>query len=234
MFAVRPVSALTTHEYNLIPESYRRARRCLHCGDEYRELDNIGRLCCLLHPGILRLDSVGTRYVYSCCSVAYPHRGCCRADHMDCALVGRTEAERHTEIAEFAIKVVPTVLFQYGHTRPLNESMLYNGVTHEWTPDGARPAVYYRLPFDAPTDERRLVILEEEHRGLCGAVADSPLLHKLYATDDKGSAQADLMDDINNGWRETLDKPRSTMAAGEIDATPEYIIPFVVICRVKR
>ena len=104
-----------------ISEKYRQLRVCLLCGLSFKEIENIGRLRCRIHPGIQLRDNMSSREFYSCCGlypddcisgkVTQPYMGgCVTIDHMalDTCSLSKTNLEsRLNAIKSFALIVVP-------------------------------------------------------------------------------------------------------------------------------
>ena len=138
----------------LISERYRETRLCGNCGQSFREMDNIGRLLCCVHPGLWLCDERGHHY-YSCCGLwcrpsdinrMHPSdlQGCLRLDHMatdtDTACVEKEEdqvgplsensiTERLCKLRQFAVITLPAVLLRHGLAVPRPESVLYDSQT---------------------------------------------------------------------------------------------------------
>lgn len=220
-----------------MPESFLEEHTCVGCGARYRELENMGRLCCRVHPGLVSLCVDDGRYYYDCCGRAAgtgETQGCLRCDHME-ARVSRTSdtGVKHDELADWGLCVVPQALFRYGMLRPLNEC-----IVHQDSGGGgnSKTVIKYRLPFDAVDRE---CDLKEQHDLLRQSVADVPLYTTLYAQGNARVSHLAMMDMINNGWKETLDKSKiggddadDDKRVGAISDLDRYIIPFVVIRRI--
>src|ERR1700761_9054839 len=52
----------------IISEKYTVTRRCINCNTEYKEMNNIGKLLCRVHPGLKLCDNDNNNY-YSCCGL---------------------------------------------------------------------------------------------------------------------------------------------------------------------
>lgn len=120
--------------YNAIPPHFRSYQKCIHCLGEFLELDNIGRLNCRFHPGVLVKslplhEQEEPRYVYSCCGVDHMEKtiGCLLCDHISdkCGIelsvvvdvnnakeATRLIRERLARIKSFAIAKMPHYLFK--------------------------------------------------------------------------------------------------------------------------
>lgn len=257
----RPLPELGEHEYALLDNEYTRVRQCCLCGEEYRELQNMGRLCCRVHPGMPRLNQYG-QYSYSCCGRGCYEsdpisQGCLRCDHMDrqpCTQPGH-EDTRCADLAAFYVRAIPSVLFNYGMTRPLNEAVLARQPAGT-TPDDARP-IKYTMPFCIVNNEGNTttngtpLTMGSVARNLSAAVDSSPLMTHVYGIDDQGAEYRKMMQEINDRWPDTCikkeDKPSESATGGggggssstvidtasKISPSVPYIIPFVVICRIK-
>ncbi len=70
-----------THLF-LKDEAYNDRRTCKSCGRDYVDIDNVGRLACAYHPGVLDVV-VDNRGVYQCCGGRRGSHGCLPCDHND-------------------------------------------------------------------------------------------------------------------------------------------------------
>lgn len=243
----RHLSELSAQECALLDGSYTRQRQCCHCGESYVEMQNLGRLGCRLHPGVADLDRYG-QYVYSCCGrdAEDERGGCLRSDHMDQMPPTDDGEARHASLigGNKFVSVIPTVLFEYGVMRPLNETIL---ARHDGRPVDRDIEVRYRLPFNSAHQPLPRYTLGEMVRTLSGQVTSNRLLSHIYGIDDRGAEHRNLMRYINDRWPESClkkeDKPSNTAISttadvemhsdGVTEITPptQYIIPFVVISR---
>lgn len=137
----------STTEEASISAKYTIRRKCIQCGQVYKEIDNIGHLGCRIHPGI-RLCDHNNREFYSCCGlyidtyqkgyITYPFLlGCVSLDHMD--RVPISDAPRLTttkldtrlnELKAFAIIIIPRAILNIpGVIPPKRETILmdFNG-----------------------------------------------------------------------------------------------------------
>lgn len=127
----------------VISDKYMEIKQCINCKLTYREIDNIGRLLCSIHPG-LRLCDDNNRVYYSCCGLCFSDEnncrilssealGCLNMDHMciddnitgNDSLTNNNIVYRLEEIKAFSYKVIPTGLFKYGIAKPLVKSIIY-------------------------------------------------------------------------------------------------------------
>lgn len=244
MQKARHLSELNVRDLALLDEEYIRVRHCALCGEDYKALHNLGRLCCRVHPGVLCIGNRG-HYVYSCCSRGDDSPGCVRCDHIDTMPATDDEATRHADLVELlGIRVVPVVLFQYGVTRPLTEAVLAR--SSGGGDDDVR--IGYTLPFESLAPTAAPQTLGEMARTLSATVPQSPLLTQLYGTDDRSAERRALMQSINDRWPETCAKQEdgpvingrggggggASSGNSDISAPVQYIVPFLVICRIKR
>jgi hypothetical protein len=127
MFQFKAYDRLSSQELGLIPDDYTKTRQCLQCGRQYREIDNIGRYACRLHPGIAVLDVMKNGYYYTCCQKHIDSsNGCVRADHMDYELPVNCLETRHDAISSECIYAIPIIYFLYGIRQPVKQSVLYH------------------------------------------------------------------------------------------------------------
>jgi hypothetical protein len=239
MIKTRHVSELPVGDYARLSEDYTAVRCCALCGADYKELHNLGRLCCRVHPGVLRLDQ---HYAYSCCRREWGSRGCVRCDHVETELPA-SEDERHAELERMAIKAVPTVLYEYGVTRPLNEAVLWhqqrrlgNGSeAGAFLDEVGGTVVQCALPFGVRLEHSVGVMA----RALSDSIVDSPLLSHVYGRDEQGAEHRRMLDRINQRWPENCAKQEdgppqvNDSRSGVISRASLHIIPFVVLCRLK-
>lgn len=245
MIRTRHVSELSCSEYAMLSDQYTRVRHCALCGEAYKELHNMGRLCCRLHTGVLCMGHRGD-YIYSCCRQTSGSVGCVRTDHMDSMPDTGDEQQRHQELKSFAIKVIPTILFEYGISRPLNECILLHQQQRHTGAEAVAlanknsgVAVRYTLPATGQTVQH---YIGDMMRALSASVAVEPLLTHIYGRDEQGASYKKLLSEINDRWPETCvkqeDGPTTLHRMGDAandTISPEslYIIPFVVICRIR-
>ncbi len=230
-----------THEYEQVPPSYLEQHRCVNCHKEYRDLENTGRLRCRMHPGLVSLEADGL-YHYQCCGAVSGRGvvGCVRADHMEArTTVTQDQQARLDELADWGTCVVPTALFQYGVQRPLSECLLGHDSGEPCNTDKGAEILHYRFLFDSVEKEARQCDISEQRRLLRETVPTVPLLASLYCQSNKQESRRAMMEEIDEGWRETLDKAgggdmkgdASTTTLSRINEQDRLIVPFVVIGR---
>jgi hypothetical protein len=127
----------------LIAEKYTILHTCVNCKQKFRESENMGRLLCSMHPGLLLSDST-RRHYYSCCGLELESPlhcadtlGCLALDHVSTAEEATAEALLSTTslqvrldaLCKFAVCILPAVLLQHGITRPVNSSFLYDSTS---------------------------------------------------------------------------------------------------------
>jgi len=202
------------------------------------------------------------QYSYSCCGrVCHDgddaSQGCLRCDHMDrqpCTAPGHEEA-RCADLAAFYVRAIPTALFNYGMTRPLNEAVLMRQPSGTSIDDTR--VVKYTMPFGEEDGGEGVNIatpltLGSVARNLSSTVGTSPLMTHIYGIDDQDAEHRKMMQEINDRWPDTCikkeDRPSESATGGsgssitsnnfndtasKISPSVPYIIPFVVICRIK-
>lgn len=136
--------------YNVIPPYFKAYQRCIHCFGQFIELDNIGRLNCCFHPGVIIKSFNGvshhdTRYFHSCCGVDANRKtmGCLRCDHISeqnsqISLDVVVESNNHSNatqimykrldsVKSFAITKMPQYLFKTQcFTKPHYKNIVVN------------------------------------------------------------------------------------------------------------
>lgn len=128
-----------------ITEKYRHLRVCLLCRLTFKEIENIGRLRCRIHPGLKLYDKQSNREFYSCCGlylddcisgkVTQPYMaGCVTIDHMasDVCSLSKTNLEsRLNAIKAFALIVVPREILSVKNLIPPERRTIlvdFNGI----------------------------------------------------------------------------------------------------------
>ena len=71
---------LTLLEINNKLDSLKLERKCVTCGVEYQDINNMGQLQCRWHPGALLKFDEGKEW--SCCNADKKALGCCKCDHI--------------------------------------------------------------------------------------------------------------------------------------------------------
>jgi hypothetical protein len=156
------------------------------------------------------------------------------SDHIDVLLPSHDEKERHAELIRRALVAVPIVLFQYGTTRPLPRSIVFE---YDGRRETSGVAIKYTLPFERRDGGKGPLChaLADTVRKVGDDVAGNALLTKVYESDDVSHDREhqSLMRHINERWRENLDKDGQGSSTGSASISPmaRYIIPFVIISR---
>lgn len=253
MYRQRGLNELSLEEYNLIPLEYLEELVCAECGMKYRVYENLGRLCCRIHPGLPQYDTRRGTSFFSCCGNVYDSRGCVRSDHREEALLRESHEERICDIERGSTMVVPFIVFQYGILPPLYECILYDSV--RGNNDSLEPVKYNislsrsdkTLVLDGEIDiARKSSDLDREARKI-------PLLVKHYYSEVSGLSfqGVDGEEDgegsvLDRGWKSTLNIDESGGGGGggggmtkedemgtEDHADYQSIVPFIIISRVS-
>jgi hypothetical protein len=225
-------------------------RRCVNCGVDYIEAQNVGRLQCRLHPCLPRYELATDSYVYDCCGYrdrpdAYgrsiDEHGCAEADHMESELCDDDQYTRYKELFDFSLAIVPCGRFCFGHLPPLQRTVLY--VIQDTTSTVAyerKKSVRWE-PFG--TREWRHQLRVSDVMKQVGAMAvECPLLARLVFRDQQeGMQKMKMLVRVEKRWRSTLDDDEvmdeEDTAVQQREMTKllqksEIIIPFVIVKRV--
>lgn len=134
-----------------VAQKYVEPRQCIQCKTIYKEINNIGHLCCRIHPGLRLCDSQGREF-FSCCGLyidafiegkvtSRALLGCVAIDHMDETAVktGNSQLsvtnldDRLNDIKHFSIIGVPISILNSVHhvLPPLSSTILFDfdGIT---------------------------------------------------------------------------------------------------------
>lgn len=223
MFSNRQTTELSTEEYNYIPSKYLEPIECLLCGQTFREVDNIGRSGCRLHPGIAIFNASRNDYFYQCCNRHIDSNGCTPADHItNTELLPIDDAEeRIEELMERKIIILPCVYVNYGIKKPLEKNIIFRS-TEKW-----REKILCVMKF--PTGDREIVIdIKEEREKLSNSVFESKILTRHYSENVRGEKkkEADLLEE---NWRHIL----SDEETQEVVKEHFFNIPFFIISRIE-
>lgn len=218
----------------MVPDDYIEERKCFYCGALYREVDNIGRLRCRIHPGIVQYDARSGYSYYSCCKRRdYPLSGgvggCVKSDHQHEEFTDDDQEQRHREMEDVAILTLPTTLFQYGVSPSGGDTVIYNSGG-----GGKKKTITHRLPLGGDGGTVIEIDIEKRKHALNQFIKHSPSLSQLCATRGMGEESANLREVLDLGWRNTLEEEEGDGDnEGENGEETKCIVPFVIICRMK-
>ena len=217
---LRPLKSLTMEEYNSIPDDYLSLKKCIQCGMNYKECENIGRLRCRIHTGTIEYDPHRNTSLYNCCQRPYDSSGCTKGDHMEGELPNEDLGDRRSIMEEWAILILPSIYLQYGIDCPLSSTILYNS-----SYDRGEKELSYELPFG-----RGLVELEKVKRSMKNIVTKSPFLSVVYSKKGGNNGREEL----DMGWRNTLNDEDGLEGEDDEEEGVVKNIPFLIIQRIKK
>lgn len=220
MLQYRRLQSLTREEYDSIPDEYLEIRECVYCGTSYKECENIGRLGCRIHTGIIKHDIHTNSFLYNCCRRPYDAGGCVRSDHMDNELPQEEyeEEDKQKELEEWAILYLPTIFLQYGVDLPLSSTIIYQSTLY-------KKQVIYSIPVGGNKTKEGIIEPDKVRKLMIKQKKESPFLSTIYA--EKNDCGIDR-EALNMGWKDTLNDKLEDDEEGE-----GKDIPYIIICRVK-
>lgn len=241
-FAKR-VSELSIEENEAVPERFYRDNECHHCSTLYKERDNLGQLCCRLHPGIIQLKH-GQQF-YTCCNRPINSPGCLRSDHISqkIPLSFSNQEERHTTLTNLSTELTPTDYYRFGIRPPLTQNILFHR-RKGTSPLSSIAMVHFKMPFS--TERKKEFLLEKEYISLRKSFRKHPLLvyYKRSLENGKmngGNDGKGRRARIERGWRGSLweeavasDDDEDDDEANALNDSTNYKkidIPFVIIKR---
>jgi hypothetical protein len=207
----RPLETLNIYNYQLVPEEWKRTKECVECGTRYRELENIGRLHCRIHPGERLYNLEANCYYFSCC-FSTGGRGCLKSDHHEFPIGGEDET-----LLDFSTRTVATILYEYGLVPPLSSQIIYH------SEEGKREISYRHTLLP----EEKTLSIEGIKAGLAEAAKSSALFSKLR--DTEMSRRMESMKQFDIKWKSNLEDGGDDEDADGVGN--EFDIPFIVIAR---
>lgn len=128
---------------DLLPDEWSRVRECVECGAWYRECDQVGRLACRVHPGVLLFRDA--RPYFSCCGRENTSVGCLSIDHTTLRFARHPIERRLTEIQSFVTLTLPRVYLQRHYiVTPRDQTIVFTSPSNR-----SRQQTSVRLTFDA-------------------------------------------------------------------------------------
>lgn len=196
----RTLPELSLEERDMLPVWMKEIRECLHCPRPYRELDNMGRMNCFLHPGILVYDREVHISAYSCCGASiHGSIGCMASDHipLSSSLPLLCQEERDKALSQFSLAVVPTVYFHYGMKPPLQKTILRR------EPSQLPDSLTFQPSFSSTSSVGPTISLSisEERKKLEGLIKKDSA-EKLI--DQNSGTKFLLKKRLDSGWRRSL------------------------------
>jgi hypothetical protein len=231
----RILKELTSDEYAIVPTEYTEPRLCVLCGTNYKECENVGRLKCRIHTGVITHNLEANAFLYTCCLRPYDYVGCSKSDHMEEDVLGGgggsdddDQESRSRDLEEWAILILPSILIQYGVDRPLFSTILY---------EGGGGGDYHDITYELPMGIEGIMDAAKIRQTLGKMRKESTFLSFVYK--EKGGDDFD--NDLDKGWRNTMndddgingDGDTFGITASETITTKTTNIPFLIVNRIK-
>lgn len=117
---------------DLLPDEWSRVRQCTECGACYRECDQVGRLACRVHPGVLIVYQ--RRPYFSCCGRDNESRGCLPIDHTTVCFARHPVERRLSDIQSFVTLALPRLYLQRHYiVQPQDTTIVFVAGNHRKT-----------------------------------------------------------------------------------------------------